>query len=91
MSQHIWKRGSVEVRMGYDRPLDFVFCTLEINGEMEYSNLSDENAGTDCQDVTYYRDVLRKRGVFVPDEMLVEVGEDQVNRVGNKVKLWEDK
>lgn len=85
MSQHIWKRGGVEVRMGYDRPLDFVFCTLEINGEMEYSNLSDENAGTFCQDVVYYRDVLRRLGVDVPEEMLTNVREDQIGRIGNKV------
>ena len=88
MSQHIFKRGLVEVRMGYDRPLDYVFCTVEINGEMEYSNLGDENAGTDCQDVMYYRDVLRKLGVDVPEEMLAGVAEDQAACVGNKVKLY---
>ena len=89
MSQHIYLQDGTEVRMGYDRPLDYVFCIVEINGEMEYSNLDDENAGTDCQDVMYYRDVLRKLGVDVPEEMLAGVAEDQANGVGNKVTVYE--
>ena len=32
MSQHIFKSDDVEVLMGYDRPLDYVFCVVERGG-----------------------------------------------------------
>ena len=34
MSMRIYKKGDVEVRMGYDRPLDYVHCTAFIRGEI---------------------------------------------------------
>lgn len=88
MSQHIWKQGSTEVRMGYDRPLDYVFCVVELDGEIAYSNLSDRHAGTLCQDVDYYRPKLAKLSVVVPEEMFAGVAEDQKNCVGNRVEFY---
>jgi hypothetical protein len=85
MSQHIYKRENFEVRMGYDRPLDFVFMTVEIRGEVAYTNLDDAEAGTFQQDVNYYRDVLRGLDIQVPETMFAEVEADQAGRVGNKV------
>jgi len=86
MSQHIFQQDEVEVRMGYDRPLNYVFMTVSIRGEIAYTNLDDAEAGTECQDVDYYRDVLKGLQVEVPDEMFTEVKEDQKNRVGNRMK-----
>lgn len=95
MSQHIFKtskRGrTVTVLMGYDRPLDYVFCTvLDEHDEPLYSNLDDDQAGTDLQDVEYFRPVLKKLGVLVPESMYAEVASDQANSVGNRVLIHAD-
>ena len=76
MSQHILnttmsKKRKVTVMMGYDRPLDYVFCTvMNSDGDVIYSNLDDDRAGTDLQDVEYFRPVLQQLGIKVPEEML---------------------
>jgi sensor domain CHASE-containing protein len=49
--------------MGYDRQLDYVFCVVERGGETVYSNLADPEAGTDQQDVEYFRPVLERLGL----------------------------
>ena len=85
MSQHIYEGDNAKVVLGYDRPLDYVFCTVERGGEVIYSNLSDKNAGTEQQDVRYYRSALDRLGVTVPEEMFAAVESDQRNRVGNRV------
>lgn len=86
MSMHIYRSsGSTTVRMGYDRPLNMVFCTVEIDGEMAYSNLADPEAGTDCQAVDYYRVPLTALGIAVPEEMFKGVKMDQAMRIGNKI------
>ena len=96
MSQHkhttVTRDGRrVVVTMGYDRPLDYVFCTVIQEGEgttegeeVLYSNLSDIEAGTDLQDVDFYRSVLEEMGITVPDAMFTEVKIDQLERTGNK-------
>jgi len=71
--------------MGYDRPLDYVFCTVWRAGEIAYSNLDDAEARTSQQNVEYFRPVLERLGVTVPDEMFPAVAEDQRRREGNKV------
>jgi hypothetical protein len=73
------------VVLGYDRPLDYVFCTVERGGEVIYSNLSDADAGTEQQDVRYYRSVLDRLGVTVPEELFATVESDQRAKVGNRV------
>ena len=94
MSQHIFKTNNsegvrVNVTMGYDRPLDYVFCTvMTTGGEVIYSNLDDDHAGTDQQEVDYYRPVLKRLGVRVPEFLFREVVLDQLGRVGNRVVTY---
>jgi len=91
MSQHIVetknaKGNSVTVTLGYDRPLDFVFCTvMSQEDDVIYSNLDDDDAGTLQQDVDYYRPVLERLGLHVPESVFQEVASDQIGRVGNRV------
>lgn len=79
---------NVTVTMGYDRPLDYVFCIVmldEVGGDDAlYSNLGDDDAGTHLQDVDYFRDVLGELGITVPDSMFTEVKIDQLERFGNR-------
>lgn len=90
MSQHILhtvdrKGRRVVVTMGYDRPLNYVFCTIFTEREkLIYSNLDDANAGCTMQDVEYYRPILRRFGIQVPELMFMEVLWDQGMRVGNR-------
>ncbi|MDP9052495.1 MAG: hypothetical protein M3O31_17510 [Acidobacteriota bacterium] len=91
MSQHIVemrnaKGDTVTVTMGYDRPLDFVFCTvMSQEDDLIYSNLDDDEAGTLQQDVDYYRAILERLGLHVPESVFQEVASDQIGRVGNRV------
>lgn len=91
MSQHMClsttsKGEEVTVTLGYDRPLDYIFCTVETDDEnFLYSNLDDDGAGIEQQSVDYYRSVLRDLGVHVPESMFREVRADQIGRVGNRV------
>ncbi len=91
MSQHIFettnaKGARVTVTMGYDLPLDYVFCTVMAeNDDIIYSNLDDDDAGTEQQEVNYYRPVLEKLGIHVPESVFREVVSDQLRCVGNRV------
>jgi hypothetical protein len=91
MSRHIFRTtdsngAAVTVTLGYDRPLDFVFCTvMDDREEPIYSNLDDDDAGTHQQDIVYYRPILTRLGIEVPEAMFVEVESDQANVVGNRV------
>jgi hypothetical protein len=93
MSQHhfvtIHARRPVRVVMGYDRPLNYVFMTVERMDDAEhiylYSNRFDEEAGTHCQDVYHYLDVLLDLRLPVPMTMFSEVERDRANRVGNRI------
>jgi hypothetical protein len=90
MSQHILKTTAgngqaVTVTMGYDRQLDYVFCTVfDSEEEVLYSNLSDEQAGTSQQSVAYYRAILDKLGIDVPKLFFRDVENDQIERVGDR-------
>ena len=96
MSQHKHSTFSqngrkVVVTLGYDRPLDYVFCTvmqcaegLAEGEEVLYSNLGDDEAGADLQNVDYFRPVLATLGIRVPESMFTEVQLDQLQRVGNR-------
>jgi hypothetical protein len=91
LSQHIFETTDPEgkgltVTMGYDRPLDFVFCTVMTrDDDIIYSNLDDDDAGTHQQDVDYYRSVLHELRLNVPESVFREVIADQLGRVGNRV------
>ena len=81
----------VLVTLGYDRPLDYVFCTvmqhaegLAEGEEVLYSNLGDDEAGTDQQEVDYFRPILAALGIRVPESMFTEVALDQLQSVGNR-------
>jgi hypothetical protein len=93
MSQHIFQATNAEgesltVTMGYDRPLDYVFCTVtNEQDDAIYSNLDDDNAGISQQDVGYYRFVLKRLGLQIPESMFREVQGDQLARVGNRVQV----
>ena len=93
MSQHVFRTTSlngdpVTVTLGYDRPLDYVFCLVQDpHGECLYSNLADPDAGTEQQSVDYFRPVLVGLGIAVPSQIFVEVESDQLNAVGNR---WVD-
>ncbi len=89
MSQHHFEGTQdgkpVTVTMGYDRPLDYVFCTVvDAAGETIYCNLEDAKAGVTQQDVGHYRGVLAESRIAVPESMFVETAKDQAGRVGNK-------
>ncbi|HZC22037.1 MAG TPA: hypothetical protein VE866_01770 [Candidatus Binatia bacterium] len=89
MSRHIYSTstkelGEVTVVLGYDRPLDYVFCTIETTEDTLYSDLGDLDAFNQ-QDVDYYRSKLAEYNIQVPEAMFEEVKTDQVNRVGNRV------
>ena len=76
------------VTMGYDRLLDYVFYTVFDNdGAVIYSNLGDNDAGTELQDVDYYRDILEKLEVRASESMFREGKVDQQRRVGNRVEV----
>jgi hypothetical protein len=91
MSQHIFRTVdgngiAVTVTLGYDRPLDFVFCTvMDAQDEPIYTNLDDDDAGTHQQDIDYYRPILTRLGIEVPEAMFDEVESDQTKVVGNRV------
>jgi hypothetical protein len=93
MSQHIFKTSlaqgqQVTVTMGYDRPLQYVFCTVMTeDDDVIYSNLDDEDAGIHQQQVNYYRAVLLRLGLSVPEAMFREVESDQISGVGNRVVI----
>jgi hypothetical protein len=95
MSQHhfnatIADGRKVTVTMGYDRPLDYVFCTvMDKDGEIVYSNLHDDAVGLNLQDVNYFRPILEELGLRVPESMFAEVSFDQEHSVGNRVVIHE--
>ena len=92
MSRHRFRTHDSEARivtvtLGYDRPLNYVFCTVFREGEEDsplYSNLDDEQAGLDQQDVNYFRGALARLGIQVPEQMFLEVEWDQLTRTGNR-------
>src|SRR3954452_20996070 len=92
MSQHLFAATPlagkpVTVILGYDRVLNYVFCTVTVEEEIVYSNLADPEAGTDQQNIEYFRPVLQELGVTVPESMFVEVTKDQLGRVGNRTEV----
>lgn len=97
MSQHTFqtrnaKGEPVTVTMGYDRPLNYVFCTaIAEDGEIVYSNLHDPDAGTSRQDVRYFVPILARLGVYVPAGVFREVEWDRSNRVGNRIVMHRER
>jgi hypothetical protein len=75
--------------MGYDRPLDFVFCTVFNKADMVlYSNLDDDAAGTDTQDILYFKPILDRLGIDIPAIIFAAVSADQSAKVGNLTRTY---
>lgn len=78
---------TVTVAIGYDRPLNCVFCTVMREGEEDspiYSILDDDRAGLHQQQVDYFRPILAELGIELPEQMFLEVQMDQLLRVGSR-------
>lgn len=79
----------LEVTMGYDRPMDYYFMTIEDlkkqskGPKLIYSNLNEKNAFQ--KDLELYKTVLIKHDIIVPNEMLEEVLLDGKVKAGNKM------
>ncbi len=87
---------AVTVIIGYDRPLNYVFCLVELRNiepDIEdwllYNNLADPKVGTRQQDVGYFKSVLDNMGISVPMAMFEQVEADQAGRVGNREVRYE--
>lgn len=95
MSQHIcnttYQQRPVRVTIGYDRPLNYIHMIVmrtdasEDEDDFVYNNLDDDDAGTDCQDVDYFRRILESLAIVVPESMFAETLRDQTARIGNRV------
>jgi hypothetical protein len=101
MSQHIFytehQGKPITVMMGYDRPLRHVFMSIMVDtfedtdeddegDAMEvYTSLQDKDAGLKCFDVNYYRRVLERLRITIPESMFTEVMRDQNENVGNRM------
>ncbi len=98
MSQHYFSTEHegepIRVVMGYDRPLDGYFMVIEKEFKYEYeegdeddtliySNLFEENSHPNNLDG--YLAVLTAMNIAVPQQMLDEIKQDFLHRVGNKV------
>lgn len=107
MSRHIYSTTtddgkSVKVVMGYDRPLNYLFMTVEELSPPEaaptedddqdspylYSNMDDLCAGLEIQEIEYFLDILKDLQISIPEPMIAHIQEDQVNKVGNLIKDW---
>ena len=94
MSNHIFKSQSakhseVTVEMGYDRPLNYVYCTVHSDSDrLLYSNLDDPDAGIRMQDIQYFKKPLQRLKIVVPERIFQEVTIDQKEKVGNKTIVW---
>lgn len=107
MSRHsysaIYSNRKVEVTIGFDRPLQEFFMTIQYlepsgteaeeedeESDIVYSNLSDPDAPC-IRDLAYFRAKLRSLDITVPESMLREVQNDADHQVGNRiVRHFED-
>ncbi|HAF2412743.1 TPA: hypothetical protein G8N70_003072 [Salmonella enterica] len=99
MSRHCFdtshKGFPITVVLGWDRPMQYFFLTIEkpeelIDDTMKfeddrflYSNLHEVDPFGHGLD--YYREVLRYFQIIVPESMFIEVEDDAKRDVGNRV------
>jgi hypothetical protein len=97
MSQHYFftqhQGEPIKVFMGYDKPLDGYFMVIEKEEDSDnddedddgllYSNLFEEYSHPNNLDG--YLAVLKTMNIVVPQQMLDEIKQDFLHRVGNKV------
>lgn len=97
MSQHYFftqhQDEPIKVFMGYDKPLDGYFLVIEKEEDSDnddedddgllYSNLFEECSHPNNLDG--YLAVLKTMNIVLPQQMLDEITQDFLHRVGNKV------
>lgn len=89
MSQHIFETHGVRVTLGYDRILNYVFCTVMAGDDILYSNLGDPHAGCALHDVEYFRPILEARNIKVPDKMFDLVAYEQEYKIArNETRVY---
>lgn len=98
MSQHhfntLYKDFPITVILGWDRPMQHVFLlirkppelvddtALVLDENFLYSNLYEKNPSG--HDLDYYREVLRRFQINVPESMFNEVKRDIAMNAGNR-------
>ena len=100
MSQHLchskYNGRPVTVLMGWDRPLQGFFLTVEdADQDLDYvyCNLDDDSLvafGGLPPSLDHFTDVLRQLGIDVPAAMIAAVLEDGANNVGNRFVRYGD-
>lgn len=100
MSQHLchskYKGRPVAVLMGWDRPLQGFFLTVqEADGKQEYvyCNLDDdslEEFGGLPPSIEHFTAVLLQLGIDVPAAMVAAVLDDGANNMGNRLVMYGD-
>lgn len=91
---------AITVNLGWDRPMGHFFLVIpkpvelldtdpdadddgEFDGDFLYSNLYERNPFG--LDLDYFRGVLHRLGITLPESMYVEVLADRRNNVGNRL------
>ena len=90
-TMHAGRRTAVV--MGYDRPLRYVFMTVEDLDASDdeaaylYSNL--DQPDPDSLTLDDFRTALQQLGIDVPESLFIETAADRLNNVGNRTVLHE--
>lgn len=103
MSRHYFdtshKGFPVTVVLGWDRPLDYFFLTIQKPAELTddamqvededflYSNLHEIDPFG--HDLDYYREVLRHFQIVVPESMFIQVQQDLEANAGNRLVKYQ--
>ncbi|NJM43840.1 MAG: hypothetical protein HC858_07435 [Brachymonas sp.] len=96
MSQHVLQTKladvPVEILLGWDRRLSYFFMVIERasnDGDEEpiYSNLNEQEPFK--KSLTFYRLVLERLGVAVPEALWLQVACDRDLNVGNRFVIWQ--
>lgn len=91
MSRHVYRferdERTIEVLLGWDRPLQHVFLVVEDlsdddDGGTLYNNL--QEADPSRLTLEYFRDVLKRLDIQVPESMFAEVEIDRRMNAGNR-------
>ena len=94
MSLHTFEQTSTidgdtySVKMGWDKPLQRLYCMIFVLPELDesiYSNLYDNHPN---QTVWYFEKLVSEYGLTVPEGLLLEILQDERDKVVNKVKHW---
>lgn len=88
MSRHLfdthYQNRPVQVVLGWDRPLQYVFLTIEWRDQPDQYLYPNLDAPHVCHDLGYDIDRLGAVGIRVPASMIQEVIADRINHAGNR-------